>query len=422
MRKSRSQTAKCKMPGLLRRWSVAAGPTRMLYSRNPSPGESMLRIGYVLHAMPVAGAEVLTAETIRRLRGQIQPTIFCLDSVGLLGERLRQEGVEVICLDRRPGRDWRLVGRLRRAITERGIHILHAHQYTPFFYSALAKLSLLRHRPRLIFTEHGRHFPDVVSPLRHSVNRWLLSPLADAINACARFSADALAQNDGFPRHRIEVILNGIDVSRYTHLPDRASLRAQLGLAPNRRYVLTVARFHPVKDHATLLKAFAQVAAQRNDVDWLLAGDGPLRGELESLAESLNVRARVHFLGVRHDIPELMRAADIFAMTSLSEAASLTLMEAMASGLPVVVTAVGGNPELVSDGVDGLLVPRGDIPATTRALLRLLDDSCLAQSLGTAARQRAERHFRLEHTIAAYAELYRRLCPSTVSKPSFESI
>lgn len=380
----------------------------------------MLRIGYVLHAMPVAGAEVLTAETIRRLRGHIHPTIFCLDSVGLLGEQLREEGVEVLCLDRRPGRDWRLVGRLRRAITQRGIHILHAHQYTPFFYSALAKLSLLRHRPRLIFTEHGRHFPDIVPPLRRTINRWLLSPLADAITACARFSADALAQNDGFPRHRIEVILNGIDVSRYNRHPDRASLRARLGLASNRRYLLTVARFHPVKDHATLLKAFAQVAAQRDDVDWLLAGDGPLRGDLESLATSFSVRTRVHFLGIRQDIPELMRAADLFAMTSLSEAASLTLMEAMASGLPVVVTAVGGNPELITDGVDGLLVPRADVDATTKALLRLLDDSSLAQMLGTAARQRAERNFRLEHTIAAYVELYRRLCPANVPKPRLD--
>lgn len=380
----------------------------------------MLRVGYVLHAMPVAGAEVLTAEIIRRLRGQIHATIFCLDAVGSLGEQLRAEGVEVICLNRQPGRDWGLVFRLRHAIAERGIHLLHAHQYTPFFYSALAKLSLIRRRPKLIFTEHGRHFPDVVSNLRFKVNRAFLSRLADAANACCRFSADALAQTDGFPRQRIEVIPNGIDTSRYTLLADRSTIRAKVGLDPNRRYVLTVARFHPVKDHVTLLKAFAQVAARRPDVDWLLAGDGPLRGDLSSLASSLGVSDRVHFLGVRRDVPELMRAADLFAMTSLSEAASLTLMEAMASGLPVVVTAVGGNPEFVTDGVDGLLVARGDVAATAEALRRLLDDPSLARSLGHAARRRAEQDFHLETTVRAYARVYQRLCPADLRDPRLD--
>src|SRR5262249_38406521 len=157
-------------------------------------------------------------------------------------------------------------------------------------------------------------------------------------------------------------------------LENRTEVKAALGLDPRRRYVICVARFHPVKDHATLLRAFAEVVRAVPDVDLLLAGDGPLRSDLETLAVTLGVADRVHWLGVCNDVPRLLDASDVFAMTSLSEAASLTLLEAMASALPVVVTQVGGNPELVNEGEHGFLVPRGDATSAATAILALLTD------------------------------------------------
>ena len=366
-----------------------------------------LRVAFVLHVMHVAGAEVLVVETIRRLGDRIKPTIFCLDAIGPLGERLRSEGVDVVCLNRRPGRDWRVSWRMARAIRERGIEVIHAHQYTPFFYSALAKL-LLRRPPRLILTEHGRHYPDVVSPKRRFVNRMMLDPLADAVNACCAFSAEHLGRIDGFSAKRIEVIENGIDIDRYRTASDRPNLRHRLGLDPTRRYVTAVARFHPVKDHATLIRAFAIVAAARNDVDLLLAGDGPLRADLTAQVERLGLGQRVHFLGVRSDVPDLLQAVEVFTLTSVSEAASLTLLEAMASSLPVVVTNVGGNPEIVRHGKEGLLAPRGDAESIATALLTLLDDPMAAAAMGKAGRRRVEERYRLEQTIEAYWQLYQR--------------
>ena len=371
----------------------------------PPERDEPIRVGFVVHVMNVAGAEVLVAETMHRLGPRISPVVFCLDAVGTLGERLQGEGVPVIAFSRHTGLDLRLAHRMAKEIRARRLQVIHAHQYTPFFYSAMAA-RLSGARPRVIFTEHGRHFPDVVSSTRRLANRLVFDRLADHVNAVCRFSALSLSEKDGFSADRIEVIENGVDLPRYAHNIDPRTLRTSLGLDPDRRYITTVARFHPVKDHATLLRAFAKVTQARLDTDLLLVGDGDLRHDLERQVIELGLTGRVHFLGVRDDVPQLLLASDIFALTSLSEAASITLLEAMACALPVVVTAVGGNPEIVRDGVDGLLAPRGDAAAIAAALLRLIDDRALAQRLGQSGAERVQTSFRLDTTISRYYELY----------------
>ncbi len=367
-----------------------------------------IRVGFVVHVMQVAGAEVLVRETISRLGPAIVPTVFCLDSVGKIGEDLLARGVEVLALGRRPGWDFRVSRTLAKLASERKIEVLHAHQYTPFLYAALAKLQMWPW-PKLILTEHGRHFPDIVSPVRRSVNRLVLDRMADRVNACCEFSARALCRNDGFAGNRIEIIENGIEVDRYGPATDRPALMRHLGLDPSRRYVVHVARHHPVKDQATLIRGFAGISREFPDVDLLLVGDGPLRPDLEKLVAELGIVDRVRFLGIRSDVAEILRAADLFALTSVSEAASLTLLEAMATGLPVVVTEVGGNPEIVRDGVDGLLFPRGDATGCAAAFRRLLADPELANAMGRNGRERVLERYRLEQTVAAYHRLYREV-------------
>jgi glycosyltransferase involved in cell wall biosynthesis len=373
-------------------------------SRDASP----VRVAFVVHLMQVAGAEVLVRETIRRLHGRIAPAIFCLDAVGRIGEELVAEGVDLVCFNRKPGRDWGVSRKVARAISERGIEVVHAHQYTPFFYSALAK-PLCGFRPRVILTEHGRHYPDRVSPVRRAVNRLVLDRLADAVTACCRFSAQGLTKTDGFAGARIEVIENGIEVERYGPPADKALAKEDVGLDADRRFLIHVARHHPVKDQKTLIRGFAVAAPQLPGVDLLMVGDGPLRPELEALSAALDVVDRVKFLGIRTDIPDLMRAADAFALTSLSEAASLTLLEAMASGLPAIVTAVGGNPEIVRHEQEGLLFARGDVAGCAEAIGRLFRDPDLAVRLGEAGCARALERYQLDRTVEAYFELYRRL-------------
>lgn len=365
-----------------------------------------IRVGFVVHVMQVAGAEVLVRETIRRLGSRIIPTIFCLDRVGQIGEELVADGIDLVCLNRKPGIDLRIFGHLASACSQRKIEVIHAHQYTPFFYSALAK-PLIKLFPKLILTEHGRHYPDVVSPKRRAFNRLFLDHLVDAVNACIGFSANALSRNDGFAGSRIQVIENGIDVEKYGTSPDRKKLRQRLGLHPTFRLLVHVARHHPVKDQAMLIKGFA--LANVPETRLVMVGDGPLRGELESLAISLGISKRVDFVGIQKNVPDWLAACDAFALTSLSEAASLTLLEAMATGLPVIVTAVGGNPEIVRDGIDGLHVPRGDAEACGLAIRRIFEDEKWAAELGQNGRKRTHERYRLDSTIQAYFDLYRKL-------------
>ena len=364
-----------------------------------------IRVGFVLHVMDVAGAETLVNETIRRLGSRIDPVVFCLDRVGVIGERLLADGIPVIAYGRRPGLDISVSRRMARDIRARHVQILHAHQYTPFFYAAIAA-QMVRPRPRVIFTEHGRHYPDVVSARRRWLNRLVFDHLADDVNAVCQFSATSLATRDGFRGERVHVIANGVDLPKYATTSDVAGLRSRLGLNPTRKYIACVARFHPVKDHRTLIAAFGRVAGHRSDVDLLLVGDGPLRADLAGQCRELNLEGRIHFLGIRDDVADLLQAADVFALTSVSEAASITLLEAMATGLPVVVTDVGGNPEIVRNGVDGLLAPRGNAEAIAMALARILDDPALGRGLGASAAARVKSTFLLDQTVDKYYELY----------------
>lgn len=373
----------------------------------PSPTPP-IRVGFAIHVMQVAGAEVLIEETIKRLGTAIEPTILCLDAIGKIGERLQKQGVPVICLNRKTGRDWALTRRMAKEIQARRIQVVHAHQYTPFFYSALAKLWCLGSF-KLIQTEHGRHYPDIVHPQRRMINRLVLDKIADESNACCAFSAIALSRNDGFVGRKIGVIENGVELSRYTPNQDPIQAKNRIGLEPHRRHIGCVARFHPVKDHAMLLRAFARLASTHPDVDLVFAGEGQLRPNLEHQAAEAGILDRVKFLGVRTDVPDVLAAMDIFALTSVSEAASLTLMEAMATAKPSVVTNVGGNPELIRDGIDGILVPRGDDMACALALKQLLTNQTLAKQMGEQARLRAEAKYNLDATVNAYYQLYAKL-------------
>jgi len=373
----------------------------------------MIRVGFCLHSMNVAGAEGLVTQIIHALEGKIDPVVFCLDSVGKLGYELAERGVPVIDFGRKAGLDWGVVSKFSGELRDRRIEVLHAHQYTPFFYSALARLYGAR-KTRILMTEHGRHYPDVVSAKRRWVNRIFLSRLANHSTACCAFSARALETNDGFSN--VEVLYNGIDAS--DHPPrksdaEREALRTRLGLRSERIYITCIARFHPVKDHETLVRGFGILHSRLPETHLILVGTGEREVALRGLAEQLGLGSAVEFWGVRRDISDILQACDIFSLTSVSEAASLTLLEAMANECPVAITEVGGNPEHVVHGVHGLLSKRGDPKGLAENLTALAGDPIGARRMAQAARKRVTSEFRLSSAIERYGELFRQIVGSS---------
>lgn len=373
-------------------------------------------IAHVLHRLQVAGAEVLAADLSRRLRHRFNFVFLCLDAQGAMAPGLRDEGFTVLDLQRKPGIDWSVARRIRDAVAEHNIDLLHAHQYTPFSYSALSRgiartLLGVARQPRILFTEHGRHYPDARKTKRVLANHFLLQR-DDRVTAVGEFVRQALVNNEGIPADSIEVIRNGIDPTKFNANPDpalREQVRGELGLAPGHVAVLQVARFHPVKDHETALRGFAEAAKTVPEAVLLLAGDGDLRAKMESLAAELNIAARVNFLGVRSDVPRLMAAADVFLLSSLSEGVSVTLLESMGSAVPIVATAVGGNPEVVEQGVTGLLSPRRDVTALGANLTTMLRDAGLRRRMGDAGRQRLLTLYTQDQMHRGYTALYERM-------------
>ncbi len=365
-----------------------------------------INIAHILHSMNVAGAEKVVYDIATGLNGTFKFSVFCLDSVGPLGEELMQRGVKVKALGRKTGVDFSLIRRLAGEIKENKIDIIHAHQYTPYFYGATA--AMLSGRCKVIFTEHGRHYPDR-RKLKRTIFNQFLNLFTHSITGVSEFSKNSLVDYESFPKNKIKVIYNGIQPQLFDLNIDIETKKKELGLDPKDKIIGIIARLEPVKSHAMLLRAFAQVIKGVAQAKLLIVGDGKLRAELEDLTKILNINNNVKFLGVRRDIPELLKIFDVFVLSSLSEAASVTLLEAMAAGVPIVATNVGGNPEIVLEGKTGFLVPRGDDKAMAKALIEVLSNPGKAKDMELAGKQRVNELFTLDKMLNSYSDLYRKL-------------
>lgn len=364
-----------------------------------------IRVLHVLHGLNRAGAEQLVFNLAMEGRRSMATAVACLDEEGPLASDLRREGMPVYWTRRREGLDLRQIFRIAAIIRAFDPHVVHCHQYTPFFYGRLA--AGWARRGRVLFTEHGRHVPDIVSVRRRLINRFLVRG-TDRITGVCEFSRRCLVEREGLPADRIETIYNGVDVARFEGR-DRQACRRMLDLPGEQPIAIHVGTLRPVKDHATSLRAFARVRQACPDAVLLLVGDGPERAACERLAVDLGIGQAVRFLGQRSDIPELLGAADVLVMTSVSEAHSVSLLEAMAAGLPVVATRVGGNPETVLDGQTGFLADSGDVDGIAAAIVRLLRDDELRRRMGHAGRDRVRAYFTQSAMHERYMAIYREL-------------
>ncbi len=361
----------------------------------------------IITSLVPGGAERVVVNLLQyHDRSKYQPVCICLGNpVGSHYEvRVRQMDVPLYFLGKGQWATLGLMQRLNALFRQYRPAVVHMHlRGLTYAYPLLLKYKT----PACVYTVHnlawhdrGTRFQKLATTLafRHRVGRVVPVAIAERVR-------ESIQQVFGYPN--APLIPNGIAVEEFL-LPAeaRTQWRRREGFEPDAILITHVGRFTTQKNHEMLIRAFAQLKPSRQPVRLLLTGDGELKRQVEQLVHSLRLSEKVHFLGVRSDIPELLNASDIFVLSSRWEGNPMSVMEAMAAGLPVVSTAVGGVPELVEESVSGILVPSEDVQNLTTALQTLVDRSELRASMGANARKTALERFDARVMTRAYENLY----------------
>jgi glycosyltransferase involved in cell wall biosynthesis len=347
----------------------------------------------------VGGQEKLLVEFARHAgRQQFALHFVSLSTRGPIADELEAAGWPVTALEAPDGLRPDLVMRLALLFRRLKADIIHTHDERPNIYAAPAAWMT---GMRCIHTRHSQG--SKLSGRQQFLVR-LSSMCNDAFVCISRDSA-RWAVRQGVSRHRVTVRHNGIDLTRFAYTGPNASGPAVI-----------VARLAPEKDIGTLLRAVALLRQSHPDFRLEIAGDGPERPSLEQIASELQLGETVRFLGTVREVPALLERARLFLLSSITEGVSLTLLEAMARGLPIVATRVGGNPEVVADGETGLLVPPSSPEALASAAAGLWTAPDLCARMGEAGRLRAESLFDVRAMVAAYEKLYLSESPKALAR------
>lgn len=367
--------------------------------RSQRPG-----LAYVVHSLNPGGTEKLVVEMSLAFAADFSVHVFCLDEPGLWAGDLRAAGIPVSCLWRQPGLDLLVSRRLAKGLRSCAADIVHAHQCTPWLYSALARLAFPK--PRLLLEEHGRFFPEVKSVGRRTFGAVVLRRLTHRFVAVSQDVKARLARYEGLNANEIEVIYNGVKPDAPMSECDRVTSRAELGFGPEHFVIGTAGRFDPIKNLEMLVRGIGEAARVEARVRGLLIGDGEQLTAIRNLVDGLDLADRVRFTGFRPDARKLIQCLDLFVLSSFSEGTSLALLEAIAAGVPVAVTGVGGNPEIVVAGETGWVVPSGAVAALAAVILEAARDKALRTRFSVAGRQRFDECFAFAEMISSYRKLY----------------
>jgi sugar transferase (PEP-CTERM/EpsH1 system associated) len=372
-----------------------------------------LRILHVVSCLGMGGTEHGVLKIIRGLgHAEFEHQICAVRGVDDNFVRQMKVPAQVSSVGRtEPGFQFPLF-RLMHLMKKFRPHIVHTRNFGALEAIAAARFA---GTPVAIHSEHGYELEILGGlPLRRRLVCRALYTMADQVCTVTRDLMDYHSKQSWLPPRKFRVIYNGVDTDIFSPRPELAAvLRTEIGIPMGRMVIGSVGRLVPIKDYKTLFQSAEMLVRQGRDVHVLLVGSGPELPKLQTYAAaSSELAGRVLFLPASNRVADLLNSMDVFVLPSISEGMSNTILEAMATGLPVVVSRAGGNPELVDDGsVGGLFEPR-DVQALTRHLERLVDNSVLRREYGKAARQRAVDQFSLSGMVQHYRETYVDLASS----------
>lgn len=365
---------------------------------------------HVIHRLNTGGMENGLVNLINHMPPEhYRHAIVCLQGYTDFRQRIQRGDVEIFDVDKCNGHDFGAYRRLHKILRELKPAILHTRNLSALESQAVGAAARVKGR---VHGEHGRDIYDLHGKnYKYNLLRKVIQPLVGHYIAVSRDLAHWLVDTVGVPSRKVTQIYSGVDSAKFH---PRNGARVPIGppgFAGKDDIVIgSVGRLVPVKDFPTLILAFHYLRKLWPEgharLRLVIVGDGPIRPECERLIAELGLADQIALVGDRSDIPELMHAMDLFVMSSLGEGISNTILEAMASGLPVIATEVGGNSELVDAGVTGTLVPPSRPEAMAQALLKYFEDNALAQAHGAAGRAKIEARFSMTAMVRGYTEVY----------------
>jgi sugar transferase (PEP-CTERM/EpsH1 system associated) len=367
-------------------------------------------IAHIIHRLAVGGLENGLVNLINNMPpARYRHAIVCLTDYTDFRERIRDKHIPIVALHKAEGHDLGAYVRLWRVLRHLRPAIVHTRNLSGLEHLVLAAMARI---PGRVHGEHGRDIYDLDgTSIKYNLLRRAIKPFVRHYIAVSVDLSEWLVHTVGVDSRRVTQIYNGVDIQRFA---PRVGPRPPLGpegfASQDTLVVGTVGRMHAVKDQLTLVRAFLHILATVPQARaWLrlvLIGDGPLRQEASQLLRTAGAESLAWLPGERQDSPDIMRAWDVFVLPSLREGISNTILEAMASGLPVVATRVGGNPELVEEGHTGQLVPPADPVSMAEAIGIYGRDRGLAVCHGRTGRQRVEHQFSMAAMVNSYLAVY----------------
>lgn len=369
---------------------------------------------HVIHHLTMGGMENGLVNLINCMpEAAYRHAIACVEDYSDFRQRITRPGVEVYALQRSRVGVWGLRRDIYRLCRRLRPAIVHSRNLSGLDALLPAHLAGVPHN---VHSEHGWDVDDLDgTKTRPVLLRRMHAPLVSRYITVSRDLERYLVQRVGISAQRITQIYNGVDTARFAPVTGDRREALPAGFCPAEGFVVgTVGRLQPVKDQATLLRAFAALLearpALRERMRLIIVGDGPKSGELQQLARELGVASLSWFPGALNNVSQVLQAFDVFVLPSLNEGISNTILEAMASGLPVLATAIGGNVEMVRDGESGRCFPTGDAASLNALLLDYIDQPDLREQHGRTARHIAEAEFSLGAMTQRYAAVYDELC------------
>ncbi|MEQ3660125.1 MAG: glycosyltransferase [Glaciecola sp.] len=363
------------------------------------------KVLHVTYDMRIGGTEMVIKNIIEGSdSNDLEMSIFCIEEpIGPWGKELQENGTSIFSKNRKPGFDFSLIGAIREVIKKENIDVVHCHQYTPWVYGVLATIGLGK---KVIFTEHGRFYPDSSSWKRRFINP-VLSFFTDSITAISKATKQALVDYEFLSEKKIEVIYNGIQALPKASEAELADLRKKHGLLETETVLGTVARLDPIKNHEMMINSFNEVLKEHPNTTLIIVGDGDLMSQLTQQCEDLGISEKVIFTGYITKPGTYIQLFDIFLLSSLSEGTSMTLLEAMSVGKPCVVTDAGGNKEIVDNGLNGLVSDNKHLLDFASNISEVLFNLTLSRQMSLNASKQFVGRFNQNTMIINYNTIYK---------------